>query len=489
MSFHRGWVALLIVGFGGSLPAADSPGDLAIQARSILKKHCAECHDGQASNRSSLSVMDYSQLVNPDRKLPAFVKSKTPLGSQIVQFMEEGSMPPGDRPRVSAADIAIVKSWINEGAVAYPAKFDSSFAYAAILADVKSLPDADRKSYRYFTLNHLVEEDKAGGELAKMRDSFRQTLNSVSRKELDSLKGVDATNLIFRVDIRETGWGTQAFRQLINMNGKTGDIPSTFTIFDYMLLEYPLGEMPPATKDAEALAELWLRPISQIRPVSYVHADWFAKALDGTPLKADIRRLLELGAKARGINAPENKALDFRPEDLPAINVRPTTKTIPIVPIDAMYLSDYEPKPPAPKVELTILNGAGKQASKFKPGDKLKMELRSSDTVYVELVQIEPNGAVYAHGGGRVQANVQKELEFGDKTKELVLGDLKGKQRFILFAGLEQFPEVELLESTHDREPMERYVHRFYELPKKIGDPLKFDPSKMARKTAIITVE
>lgn len=472
----------------GSLRAADSPGDLAIQARLILKKHCAECHDGQSSNRSSLSVMDFPQLVNPERKLPPFVKAKTPLASQIVQFMEEGSMPPGDKPKVSADEIATIKAWITEGAVGYPTKFDSSFVYATILADLKAAPEADRKSYRYFTLNHLVEEDKAGGELAKARDSFRQALNGVSRTEVASLKSVDGTNTIFRVDMRDTGWNTEGFRQLIDMNGKTGDIPSSFTVFDFMLIEYPFGEMPPATKDAEALAEMWLRPVNQIRPVAFVQADWFAKALDNTPLRAEVKRLLELGAKARG-SAPEKKGLEFRPEDLPKIGIRNPPKTIPIVPIDAIYASDYEPRPPAPKMTFKILDEKGKPASHFKPGDKLKIEIEASDAVFVELIQIMSDGAIYGHGVNRVPPNVVKEVEFAGKTKLLVLGDQKGKQRFIIFAAVDQFAESELLQSKHEDNQIERYLHRVYELPKKIGDPLRFDPSKMVRKTAIITVE
>jgi mono/diheme cytochrome c family protein len=492
MSTTRSLFALAIVSIGSGVRAAESPGDLAIHARSILKTHCAECHDGKAGSRSQLQILDYAQLASPVRKLPPFVKAGAPLASQVVEFIDDGSMPPGNRPKVSADDAAVVKAWIESGAAAYPRQFDDGFAHAMILADLEAARETERKNFRYFSLHHLLDSNPVIVELSKQRDAFRKAVNSVAKRELDSLKAIDPTGTIFRVDLRELGWGATPFRRIgLGSNGEDKNLPATDTIFDFLLLEYPFGEMPTATKAAAALAELWLRPIAQIRPVVYVRADWFATAVDGTPLKADLGRLIGLGANARGFEAPEKKAPELRPEDLPPIAIRLPAKAIPIVPIDAGYAADYEPKPPAPQIKIAISDKNGKPATKFKPGDRLKMDIRSSQDAFIELIRIDPEGSIFVENLGtssRVQANVPKTINFDGQKEGLLLGDLLGKQRFIVYAGKEKFPAGELLQSKHEDLPIERFVHPFYKLPRTIGDPLPFDPAKMARKTAIFDV-
>src|SRR5271166_637277 len=135
MSTTRTVFALAILAVGSGVRAAESPGDLAIHARSILKQQCADCHDGKAGSRSSLQILDFAQLTSPARKLPPFVKKGAPLASQVIEFIEDGSMPPGNRPKLSAADAAVVKAWIEGGAPAYPRQFDDGFAHGMILAD------------------------------------------------------------------------------------------------------------------------------------------------------------------------------------------------------------------------------------------------------------------------------------------------------------------------------------------------------------------
>jgi hypothetical protein len=119
------------------------------------------------------------------------------------------------------------------------------------------------------------------------------------------------------------------------------------------------------------------------------------------------------------------------------------------------------------------------------------MDIRSSQDAFIELIRIDPEGSIFVENLGtssRVQANVPKTINFDGQKEGLLLGDLLGKQRFIVYAGKEKFPAGELLQSKHEDLPIERFVHPFYKLPRTIGDPLPFDPAKMARKTAIFDV-
>ncbi len=492
MSTTRTIFALAILSVGNGVRAAESPGDLAIHARSILKKHCVECHDGKAGSRSSLQILDYSQLTSSERKLPPFVKKGAPLASQVVEFIEDGSMPPGNRPKLSAEETAIVKAWTAGGAAGYPRQFDDSFAHAVILADLEAAKQSERASYRYFSLHHLLEKNPAIVGLLPEREAFRKALNGVSKREFTSLKSIDPTETIFRVDLRELGWSAKPFHRIgFGANGVPKDQPASDTIFDILLLEYPFANMPPATKEAEAIVESWLRPIEQIRPIIYMQADWFAERVNGTPLKADFNRLIGPEVKARGFEAPERKRPDSRPDDLPPIAVRPGENAIPIVPIDAWYAADYQPKT-APKIDISILNEDSKPTSKFKVGDRLKMEIRSSQDASVEMILVNPDRSITPVGLGasaQLQANVAKDIIFGGQKQGLRLGDDSvGRQRFIVYAAPRPFPKGEILAIEDDDAPLARFVHPFYQLAEKIGDPPKFDASNMARKSAIFEV-
>src|SRR6266545_8120809 len=86
---------------------AESPsrasGDLAIQAREILRKHCSGCHTGSPDvGKSKLNVMDYAQLTATDRPVPAV---KPGGRSQLLELIKDGSMPPANRPGPTVAEV------------------------------------------------------------------------------------------------------------------------------------------------------------------------------------------------------------------------------------------------------------------------------------------------------------------------------------------------------------------------------------------------
>jgi len=100
-------LACLVLLFTANQSRADEPaglnhrdkGDLAIQARGILKKYCSECHSGEAGSRGTIVVLEHPKLVADGPNPIHFVLPKNAAGSQIIQFIEDGSMPPGNRAR------------------------------------------------------------------------------------------------------------------------------------------------------------------------------------------------------------------------------------------------------------------------------------------------------------------------------------------------------------------------------------------------------
>ena len=149
-------------------------GDLAIRARAILKKHCFECHGGPDS-RGTIQVLDYSKLVASGPNPVPFVAPNRAKASQIVQFLEDGSMPPGDRPRPTQEEIQTVKDWIGATAPSYPRAFDDRTTLQEILNDLQKHPEA-APNLRYFSLAHLVRDDADLPDLKRIEFNLNKAL-------------------------------------------------------------------------------------------------------------------------------------------------------------------------------------------------------------------------------------------------------------------------------------------------------------------------
>ncbi|WP_417391057.1 DUF1549 domain-containing protein [Gimesia sp.] len=88
-----------------------SPVDFAHEVVPILKKHCAGCHGGREAKGSfSLNT----------RKLwleSGFVDPQDPEASYVLELVQsrdpEMQMPPRDKPRLSAKEVATLKQWIS----------------------------------------------------------------------------------------------------------------------------------------------------------------------------------------------------------------------------------------------------------------------------------------------------------------------------------------------------------------------------------------
>ncbi|QGJ72352.1 Hypothetical protein PBC10988_40700 [Planctomycetales bacterium 10988] len=82
----------------------------------ILAQHCGGCHMGNA-RKGGFSMATWQAFRNGIGGAPVIDPGMAQV-SYLVEIMEDGSMPPGNR-RVPASEIAKIAAWINEGA-----KFD-----------------------------------------------------------------------------------------------------------------------------------------------------------------------------------------------------------------------------------------------------------------------------------------------------------------------------------------------------------------------------
>lgn len=88
----------------------------------ILRRNCFECH-GQDPGRveKNLNILDPVQLRNTQRRI---VVPGDPDHSRLIQRIADGSMPPEEEearlPRVTEAELAILKDWVLGGAPPLP---------------------------------------------------------------------------------------------------------------------------------------------------------------------------------------------------------------------------------------------------------------------------------------------------------------------------------------------------------------------------------
>src|SRR5262249_14502798 len=91
--------------------------------REILRRNCFACHGQDVKDvRRNLDILNHRQLLDSTRRI---VVRGPPDDSRLIQRTAAGSMPPEKEdpplPRLSDADLAILRDWILGGAPEFPA--------------------------------------------------------------------------------------------------------------------------------------------------------------------------------------------------------------------------------------------------------------------------------------------------------------------------------------------------------------------------------
>ncbi len=431
--------------------AADPPkhradGDAAVAARRVLLDHCAACHSGPDKKPfGRVLVNDWSALVGNAGPIPFVSQDNEDLRSQVVEFMTDGSMPPGGRKPVPMEQIAAVENWIKRGAPEYPTAFDDDTVLKVIAADIARVEQEKGKEYvqhvRYVSLAHLVDMKEAALAAAEAElftalagrthgDQIRltKTRHEVLKKEpaagtpavlgkaVSPVAGSAGT--VYRLDLKELRWdggGKLLFEEV-----KTGSREGDFRMrpFDLIQLEYPYSHTP--TDDARkkatdaAVADMNAHrnktgakdPLAQLRAVPFVRGDWLAKALwkDGrpTPLADDLDSLGEL---AEGLaKTTDDRRVGTGPDFVPfAGGPKVTDATAP--PVWAWYQPAVAPA--APPFHFTV---AVEGSPPFQMHQKVRLLADSDKPTAVSLVE--------------VQADFVDVLLFGDEKSRRPTADV-----------------------------------------------------------------
>jgi hypothetical protein len=104
----------------GSPVWADEPVDYVRDVKPVFAKHCIACH-GPAKHRADLRLDTAKHALEGGNSGAVIVPGKSTsslLVQAVIGAKDIKAMPPDDRPRLSPAEIAILKAWIDQGAKA-----------------------------------------------------------------------------------------------------------------------------------------------------------------------------------------------------------------------------------------------------------------------------------------------------------------------------------------------------------------------------------
>jgi len=511
---RRASVACLVLFFMISQSRADEPsglnhrdrGDLAIQARGILKKYCSECHSGEVGSRGTIVVLEHPKLVADGPNPIHFVLPKNAAGSQIIQFIEDGSMPPGNRPRPTTDEIVALKRWIAESAPSYPVAFDDRNTLKVMLDDNARQPAAIAPYLRYFSLAHLVGEDGPVTNLGEVENNLNRALIWCNPRMRHKPEQVDDTATLFRIDTRDMGWD---FQELFFETKKkaAGDIRS-LTPYDLILLEYPHGfRLPPDHPQTKRLNQ-YFKTAKLIQPIPFLRADWLAEKLaKDTPLAEDLKSLDELRKSLEKQGSPPLGKEDKVPcgpgtRAFAGCNPVPSAPkpepSLPILPLGAWYSGDCRAEPSAFTLKVEAVNKKLEPLKTVVKETPFRLRVTTNRDIHFVLLSVVADGTVAIQS-----TNKGNFLKAGDPTTLTPMGAVEfvipsiltdepeATEYFVLLASPTELPPPTIVKSRHAPSltcegKLQFPISRFFFDPeiKKEG----FDPSRVVRVVIPITV-
>jgi len=471
------------------MPAASTArekGDRAILARAILHQYCRECH-GEKNRKGTLSVADHATVVASGPNPVPFIKPGDPAGSQVIQFLEDGSMPPAGRPRPTAEQLQTLRSWVAEGATPYPTSFDDDATLRLLVADAVRNP-ADVTSTRYLSFNHLVRDGAPPPDLETAERDLFAALRASGLSRMPT--PVDPTGTLYRLDTRQAGWDSRAL-----FERETQGTASAYPLspYDLVLMEYPHASSRPA-------AEAYLSAAKLDVPVPFVRADWLTAALrKDSPLAAELRSLTMLhtalagGAGAKLPCGPTPRAFG-RLNPVPPIAKSESPLAVPR--LSAWYSGDTQAARPPLSLESGLVDLDGKPIKFVTTGQVFRLRATADRPGHFTLLMVWANGEVVyqpTRANGTLEAG-ENDLRPPDAAgggftvADVLTRETSAVEYFVLLASPDPIPKPVIVRSKHARgtacEKVVQYpVYRFLFPP-----DAKFDPAKVVRRVIPIPV-
>ena len=185
-------------------------------------------------SRNDLKVLVHSQLLE-DRKV-AFVKSKEPTASQILELIEEGRCLPANLEGLVTRYRDTTRMDCRRSA-AYPVRFDDEFCLCDDSERCRQGRPKRRASF------HISLASPGDRRLTADLGNARRVPSAVGSGKGWSCSRSDRFDRDhLRLDLTKAGWHHKPFKSL-NAKGEDAG-PAEGTLFDVVLLEYPHASFP-----------------------------------------------------------------------------------------------------------------------------------------------------------------------------------------------------------------------------------------------------
>lgn len=263
LASHWPLVALLTA---GPVLAAE-PNPLAKKAFDVLKAHCHRCHGAEGNVEGGMNyVADLDRLVARKKIVPG-----KPDASPLFKRVVAGTMPPPDvKGRLSDADTAALRAWIEAGAPSLVPGRKREFVTQGqinewVLADLEKIDRRARRFQRYFILTHLFNAGAGDDELRTYRNALAKLVNSLSwHPKVRNPDPIDPHGTIFRIDLRWYMWDA--------------------TVWNRVLQDYPYGVLDDGMTSRVV-------SVFTAAKVPMVRGDWFVATASRPPLYQDVLQL------------------------------------------------------------------------------------------------------------------------------------------------------------------------------------------------------
>jgi hypothetical protein len=397
--------------------------------------------------------------------------------SYLIELIADGSMPPGTQRKLPAAELQVLRDWVDGGAPGYPKTFDEHYALDSIVSDAAKLPAGELTFCRYLSLAHLVNDEITS--LQPRREALKNALREQSRADASVLQSIDPANSVYRVDLRRLGWEQQPFEFAAMKEGDKPK-PAKLNLFDLILLEYPNGRN-------HASAQQFLAAAGQVLPVSFLEGDWLAEEFPKTLAGRELKRLFH----------PEATPAAAPPLQLPPTKFKKDEARERLLPFDAISRREFEPEPAPFRLQFFETQDAAtrKPKAKFKLHDQFVVFVQANADLWVELVMTDPFGETDIAPPQRVEGNFPQPFKPNNAIGYEPV--TPGTNVLTIYASKEQFPTAQVLRDKRfqkwlDAEGakapftggfVDRVVHKFYPAI----DP-EFDPAAVVKKTITIEV-
>ncbi|MBA3314699.1 MAG: hypothetical protein M3552_11130 [Planctomycetota bacterium] len=218
--------------------ASAAPPDFAKDVQPLLTKYCAGCHNAaDAADNGAFSLDNFTALMKGGEHGAVIVPGKVDE-SRIIKLIERAdgpAMPPEDEPAPSAAEIAVLKAWIEagaEGPIGDPApmlnvpKIEPTAAVRRPVHAAAWSPDGEVLAVgRYQSIELLNRDHKALGVIEGLSGQVNVLAFLPDGKIVAAggEPGLAGEVTVWNRETRELVWKAQAHRDAVTAGAVSGD--------------------------------------------------------------------------------------------------------------------------------------------------------------------------------------------------------------------------------------------------------------------------